>query len=162
MIIDEREKRSWLGNGSGALGAILTRTYAKMPKCWLRCKMELTTTWPRSLGHHWCGNTSRMKSQKVRKFQIFFCMQQLWLGMPAIGWVISGFENKAQGPMFWVSFNNAPVIVGSLEASFWKKKMTKDWRAYRWRKSFFDTLARKFQWKWGEEVGNGFKLDNFL
>ena len=37
----------------------------------------------RSLGHH-CGNTSRMKSQKVRNFQLF-CMQ-------ALDYSICGFE----------------------------------------------------------------------
>ena len=44
IIHDDVRREAWLGNGSAALGAILTRTYAKMPKCLLRCKMELTTT----------------------------------------------------------------------------------------------------------------------
>ena len=79
IIYDDVRREAWLGNGSAALGAILTRTYAKMPKCLLRCKIGIDhyMTPHRSLGHH-CGNTSRMKSQKVRNFQLF-CMQHLWL-----------------------------------------------------------------------------------
>ena len=146
-----------LGNGSAALGAILTRTYAKMPKCLLRCKIGIDhyMTPHRSLGHH-CGNTSRMKSQKVWNFQLF-CMQHLWL----LKWVTYKWvwKLKPRGQCF-ESFNNAPVIVASLGGPHFEKKMTKDWRAQVKEKLLFsDTLARKFPLKWGEEVGNGFKFN---